>query len=118
MSELLASAVRCMQAGQLDEAERLCRSILATSPKDVPSLHLLGFIAFRSGRPHDAIDLIGQAIALDKRNPDCHYNIGLALLAASRFREAVRHFERAAALAPRYADGIAKLVNLSFVQGN
>src|SRR5436190_19323299 len=118
MNPLFASAVQCMQAVQLSEAERLCRDILATAPNDVASLHLLGFVAYKSGRPADAIDLIGQAIALDETNPDCHFNIGLALLAAGRLPEAVTHFARATALKHDYAASVSNLVNLTYTYAN
>src|SRR5262245_56468035 len=118
MNQLFASAVQCMQTGQLAEAERLCREILATAPDDVASIHLLGFVAYKAGRPNDAIDLIGRAIALDETNPDCHFNIGLALLAAGRVPEAVTHFNRATALKPDYATAVANLVNLTYTHAN
>src|SRR5262245_23227767 len=101
MSELFASAVKRMQAGQLAEAERLCRVILAGEPNDAATIHLLGFVAYKSGRPAVAIDLIGRAVALDEKNSDCHFNLGLALLAVGRFPEAVTHFARAKALKPK-----------------
>jgi Flp pilus assembly protein TadD/SAM-dependent methyltransferase len=118
MDARFASAVECMQAGRLDEAERLCREILAAAPNDAASIHLLGFVAYRAGRPHDAIDLIGRALALDERNPDCHFNLGLALLAAGRLAEAATHFDRASALRPDYAAGVANLVNAAYAQAN
>src|SRR5262245_62096785 len=118
MDPRFASAVRCMQAGQLGEAERLCRAILAGAPNDAPSIHLLGFIAHKAGRHREAIELIGKAIALDETNADCHFNIGLALMAAGRLEEASTHLDRAVALKPDYAAGVANLVNHLYAQGN
>src|ERR1700678_6494 len=118
MNGLFASAVTCMQAGQFAEAERLCGIILSTEPDHVASIHLLGFIAYKSGRPEVAIDLIRRAIALDDKNPDCHFNIGLALLAAGRLPEAVSHFARATALKADYAAGVSKLANLTYTHAN
>jgi tetratricopeptide (TPR) repeat protein/SAM-dependent methyltransferase len=118
MDPRFASAVQCMQAGQLAEAERLCRAILAASPNDAPTIHLLGFIAHKAGRHQEAIDLIGNAIALDENNADCHFNIGLALMAAGRLNDAATHFGRAVALKPDYAAGVANLVDHVNAQGN
>jgi tetratricopeptide (TPR) repeat protein/SAM-dependent methyltransferase len=118
MDARFASAVKCMQAGQLAEAERLCGAILAAAPNDVPAIHLLGFVAYKAGRPQEAIDLIGKAIALDETNADCHFNIGLALLAAGRVAEASGHFARATALKPAYATGVDDLVNLVYGRAN
>ena len=63
-----------------------------------PSIHLLGFVAYRAGRPQEAVDLIGKAIALDEKNPDCHFNIGLALLAAGRLAIQQERFPRGPAM--------------------
>src|SRR5882672_4092640 len=118
MNELFASAVKCMQTGQLAEAERLCRRVLATEPNDVAATHLLGFIAYKSGRLQEAIDLIGRALARDETNPDCHFNIGLALLAVGRLKEAATHFSRAVALRPDYAAGVSNVVTLIYNNAN
>jgi Flp pilus assembly protein TadD/SAM-dependent methyltransferase len=107
-----------MQAGELAEAEGLCRTILSTEPNDVPSIHLLGFIAYKAGRFDAAIALIEQAIGLDARNPDCHFNIGLALIAAGRLPEAVTHFDQAVALKPDYSAAVGNLVNLAYTTAN
>jgi Flp pilus assembly protein TadD/SAM-dependent methyltransferase len=118
MNPLFASAVQRMQAGELAEAERLCRTILSTEPNDAASIHLLGFIAYKAGRFDTAIELIEQAIALDGNNPDCHFNIGLALLAAGRLRDAVTHFNRATELKPDYSAAVSNLVNLAYTTAN
>jgi tetratricopeptide (TPR) repeat protein len=118
MNALFASAVKCMQAGQLAEAERLCGVILAGEPNHAATLHLLGFVAYKSGRLSAAIDLIARAIALDNKNPDCHFNMGLVLLAAGRLPEAVTHFARAKALKPKYAAEVSRLVNFAYAHAN
>jgi Flp pilus assembly protein TadD/SAM-dependent methyltransferase len=118
MNELFASAVKCMQAGQLAEAERLCRAILSGEPNDAATINLLGFVAYKSGRPAVAIDLIGRALALDDKSPDCHFNMGLALLAVGRLPEAVTHFARAKALKPKYAAEVSRLVKFTYAHAN
>jgi tetratricopeptide (TPR) repeat protein/SAM-dependent methyltransferase len=118
MNGLFASAVKCMQAGQLAEAERLCRAILSVEPNDAATINLLGFLAYKSGRPAVAIDLIGRALALDDKSPDCHFNMGLALLAVGRLPEAVTHFARAKALKPKYAAEVSRLVNFTCAHAN
>jgi tetratricopeptide (TPR) repeat protein/SAM-dependent methyltransferase len=118
MKGLFATAVKCMQAGQLTEAERLCRAILSLEPNDAATVDLLGIVAYRSGRPAEAIDLLGRALALDDKSPDCHFNMGLALLAAARLPEAKTHFARAKALKPKYAAELSKLVNFTYAHAN
>ena len=82
------NAVTLHQAGRLSEAEGIYRNILAIDPKHVDSMHLLGVIALQVGRNDIAVDLIGKAIAANKRNADFHNNIGVALRALGRLDEA------------------------------
>jgi tetratricopeptide (TPR) repeat protein/SAM-dependent methyltransferase len=98
------SAVTLHQAGRLSEAEGLYRNILAIDPKHIDSLHLLGVIALQVGRNEIAIDLIGQAIAANKRSPEFRNNMGVALRELGRRDEAVEHFKQAVKLKPDYAD--------------
>ena len=77
--EAFAEALRRHQDGDLVGAERLYRHVLASAPHHADSLHLLGAIAQQSGRFALAIDLIGQAIALNPQPALYHCNLGLAL---------------------------------------
>src|SRR5215813_3111596 len=61
----LADALRHHQAGRLNEAERLYRQNLALDPRHADSLHLLGMVAYQSGRHDVAAELIGQAIGVN-----------------------------------------------------
>jgi tetratricopeptide (TPR) repeat protein/2-polyprenyl-3-methyl-5-hydroxy-6-metoxy-1,4-benzoquinol methylase len=103
-ADLLATALRYHQAGQLAEAEGLYRKILAIDGHHIDSLHLLGLIAHQVGRNDMAVDLIGKAIALNDRNPAFHNNIALAFDALGRAENAVVHYERAIILKPNYVE--------------
>lgn len=45
LAQALEKAAACRQAGQLDEAERLCRAILQARPEDAAANHQLGLLA-------------------------------------------------------------------------
>ena len=94
------------QAGRLDEAEAAYRQILAVDPNHVDSLHLLGTIAIRRGRPELAIELIGKAIGLRAARPvaEFHNNIAAAFRALGQTEAALAHCRRAVALKPDYLD--------------
>ncbi len=77
--EALALAVRHHQAGELSQAEKFCQQILDVNPSHADALHLLGVIAFRVGKPPEAIDLIGRAIAVKPQAAEFHSNLGVAL---------------------------------------
>ncbi|MGD0108818.1 MAG: tetratricopeptide repeat protein, partial [Rhodopila sp.] len=63
MAELFAIAARQERNGNLTEAERLLRYILAVAPEQPDALHLAGIVAFRLGRPDEALAKMEQAIA-------------------------------------------------------
>ncbi|HXR88499.1 MAG TPA: tetratricopeptide repeat protein, partial [Stellaceae bacterium] len=110
-------ALRLHQAGQSAEAERLYRQILARDPRHADSLHLLGVLAYQRGQHRDAIDLIGQAIAINGAVPFFHNNRGLAHVALGRIEEAAVHYERALALKADYVEALSNLGNLRLMQG-
>jgi tetratricopeptide (TPR) repeat protein/2-polyprenyl-3-methyl-5-hydroxy-6-metoxy-1,4-benzoquinol methylase len=110
-TQLFKSAIRHHQAGQLADAERIYRQILAANPSHFGSLHLLGILAHQVGRHDAAIDLFGRAIACNDRVPECHYNMGLALAAAGRMQEAAAEFATAIALKDDYAEAHMNLGN-------
>ncbi len=87
--EMLAEAARLHGEGELTEAERLYRRVLALDPDQVEALHLLGAIAAQSGRLDYAVELIGQAIAVGGEVPAFHYTLARAFEAEGRAAEAL-----------------------------
>ena len=58
------TAVKHFQLGELEQAERVCRQLLAGEPELRDALHLLGMIANRAGRQQEATQLLRRAAAL------------------------------------------------------
>ena len=112
-----ALAIRHHQAGQLTEAERLYRDVLAADPKHLGALQYLGIIGLQSGRPALAVESIGKALALNDAMPEYHYHLGYALYQLHRLDDAVAHYQRAIALTPNYADAHLHLGNVLSEQG-
>ena len=112
-----AEALRVHQSGQFAEAERLYRQILTHDPRHADSLHLLGVLAYQRGEPQNAIDLIGQAIAVTDAVPFFHNNRGLAFAALGRIDDASAHYERALTLKSDYVEALSNLGNLRLMQG-
>ena len=110
-ADALAAAVRHHQAGQLAEADRLYRKVLAAEPQNLHALHLRGALAHAAGRNEEAVELIGRALALNEQVPDLHYNVALALWALGRHAQAVAHWRRAVALNPDFAAARLNLGN-------
>ena len=80
---LFAAALTHFRAGRIDEAERACRDVLTFDRNHAHALHLLGLIAYQSGRHDTALELIGRAFALDRRNADCAFNMAQVLRAVA-----------------------------------
>jgi tetratricopeptide (TPR) repeat protein/SAM-dependent methyltransferase len=117
VAAVFAQAVRHHQAGELRDAERLYRDILARDPNHTKSLNFLGLIAHQLGRNDAALELIGKAIALDARMAEAHYNLALVLQAVGRNADMLAHYERAVEIRPDFAAAIMNLGNAYKEQG-
>ena len=93
-------ALRHRQAGQLQQAEQLCRQILARQPGHAEALLLLGGMAYQGGRNDLAVELLRQVIALDPRHFEAHNNLGVALRDQGQLDEAIAVCRQAIALKP------------------
>jgi tetratricopeptide (TPR) repeat protein len=92
-------AIRQYEAGQVQQAETICRQLLARDPNHADALHLLGLIAHRVNHP-DAATLIRRTIALQPTNGLAYGNLGLVLLAQSQWDGALECFKQSLALQP------------------
>ncbi len=117
IAELFAAAVARHQAGALAEAERQYRQILTLMPGHADSLHNLGLLALQNGNAPAAVELIGNAIAVNDRAAEYHYNIALALRALNRLDDVAAHLERAIAIRSNYALAHLNLGNVRQAQG-
>ena len=84
--------------GFLPEAESLYLEVLKHSPRQADAKNLLGVLCAQRGDPASALAWIGEAIAIDPRNPAYRFNYGKTLLQLKRPREACQALERATAL--------------------
>ena len=90
--------------GDLVEAERLCRLILAAQPDYFDALHLLGVIAVNTGRASEGVELLARAVARNPEQPQAHNNLGAALAETKNPEAALESYARALSLDPGYAD--------------
>lgn len=102
LQSLLQAAITHHRAGRLNEAENLYRQARVGAPKHFDVLHLSGLVAYQQGRMSDAVDLLGRAHALNRREPVCEMRLGLALLAAGRAAEGEAHLRQVVKQNPGY----------------
>ena len=90
-----------------------CRQPFGRAADTTEVLHLLGVVAIQAGRPHEAVGLIAQAIALHPDRAAYFCNLGEAHRALGELAEALACQRQALALDPTLA---AAHNNLGLVQ--
>jgi len=113
--EAVEAAAELCRAGRLDEAERLCRGVLAGDPLNARAVNLLGAIAHRGGDLAGAAERFAEAARFDPGLAAAHANLASALLALGRPEEAAASFERALAVEP---DALDTRLALGTTQGD
>jgi len=98
--QALNLALSQQHAGQFAAAEATCRRILAAQPQHPEALYRLGLIALAAGRPEQAAEAIGSAVALRADEPDWHSNLAVVLRRCGKTEEAVVSLRLALALRP------------------
>jgi predicted O-linked N-acetylglucosamine transferase (SPINDLY family)/glycosyltransferase involved in cell wall biosynthesis len=101
---LLQKATAHHQAGQLPQAEALCRQILKHSPLHPGALHLLGGIAFQAGHYAKALRLFDRAIQVNPDDAGAFFNRGNALYVLRQYHAAVESYDKTILLKPDFAE--------------
>jgi protein O-GlcNAc transferase len=114
-AELLNTAVAAHQAGQLPEAERLYRQVLATQPGNNHALFLLAILALQLGRRDESIELTRRAIAVAPDVPDYHAHLAPLLLAIEDYPSAIDAYQHLLRLRPSAVEANANLGGALFL---
>lgn len=113
----LAQGFQLQQAGRTQDAECLYRKVLGAQPDHPDALRLLGVLRLQGHEFDEAVTLLQRAIDAGGIGATIHSNLGSALHAAGRNREAVLAFRRAAYLEPMNALTQNNLANALKAQG-
>ena len=111
IQKLFDLAARQHRAGQLREAERAYRQVLAAHPAHADALHMLGVVNAQLGNYDSAATLIRRAMELNPTNASYHANLGNVLQENGQLDDAVAAYGRAIALAPNLAEVYNNLAN-------
>ncbi|MBU6470623.1 MAG: sulfotransferase [Gammaproteobacteria bacterium] len=90
----IAQAVFHQQRGAYADAERLLRAVLASDPHQPDALHYLGLLAYQTGRPEQAVELMQRSITEAPGNAAFYYNLAGVLQKLDRGQEAVPFYQR------------------------
>ncbi len=97
--ESLQLAIAHQQAGRWQEAEAICRQVLQAEPEHADALHLLGLLAYRTGRHDVAIACVSRAAELQPGRAALQANLGDIFRGAGNLAEAAECYRRGLALA-------------------
>ena len=102
LAGVLAGAAQSLNAGKLDEAERLYRVALERHPGLFDALHALGIIAAQRRNYADADTLLQQALAIEPTAVDALANRANVQNALGLFAAALANAEAALRIDPRH----------------
>ena len=95
---MVSRAMALQQGGELDEAERLYKSVLAMNPDHFEALHFFGLLEAQRERYVEADGLIRQSLAINSGVADAFANHARVLNALKRSEEALAACDKALAL--------------------
>src|ERR1700749_3206404 len=86
-----------LEAGRIDTAERLFRSVLQSEPGNAEANHALGTLAVRQGKPKSALAFLTAALQADPQRGQHWLSFAEALLMAGQAGDARAILEHAVA---------------------
>jgi protein O-GlcNAc transferase len=110
--QMLAAAVRLLQAGRFPDARVAYRQLLAADPENVLALHHLAVIEYQLGQSETALRLLTQCLGLKPDYAAAHSDRAVFLMQSGREDEAIEACERAIACDPRLAAAHSNLGDL------
>lgn len=117
MAKLIDAAKAAHGAGNGEEAVRLCRKVLTSSPKDGAALELMGTALFEMGRWREAAEALQKAIGRAGEAAPLHSMAGIANLRLQQVEKAVKHFDRAVEACRDRTDELDAMGRLLYEQG-
>ena len=98
--DLIAKAAALHQAGELEEAAKIYREVLALSPQNFDATHLLGVVALQQGKYDAAQRIINAALIMRPNDAAAMSNLGISYLRDGQLAPALQWFEIVVKLQP------------------
>ena len=93
-------AARMIDAGQLDEAELICRNLGKKGSGSAMTFHLLGVIALRKNQPGRAAEMLRRSIRRNPADPQVNLRLGMALYTQGDYEGAIESYRKTLELNP------------------
>lgn len=104
MANLLAEAVKLLQANQAKKAEELLTPYYPANVNNANFLHYYGLAASNSGDYASGIERLKKAIALKPNVAEFHHNVAAVYRLVGDFKLSEQHYLTALELKPDYAE--------------
>lgn len=117
IAEAMTLASGHMQAGRLDQAEEMFRTILAKQPENPYALNYLGVILTQRGQAHEGAGLMRRSVTNNPPVAHLYTNLAGALLSIRDIAGAEAASRSALQLEPNLAQGRLDLGNALWGQG-
>jgi len=101
LKELYDHALKTLRAGDVEEADLICRRALPKYGRDPNVLCLMGEICLRQRRPQEARNLYAEVLSRHPGFPRALEGMGLALLADRKAADASEYLVKAVAEVPK-----------------
>ena len=102
IAETLQQAIEFQQNGRLDEAQKLCQSLLQIHPNHPSALYLMGTIAYQSCQYSRAREMLEKAVSIQSDVPQYYNTLGLIFEALGELDHAVGNYSQAVSLKHDY----------------
>jgi len=105
-------AVRSINSGNIEEAERLCIRFLEKNPHSFDAHQLMGSVCLHKELFIKALDFFDKALEINNTVPLVWSNRSLALMGAGKFDDAIHSVNQAITLDARFADALINKANI------
>lgn len=108
-SQVMQQAIQLQEHGELAQAEHIILRLLESEPTHAHAWHLLGIIAYQTGKITRAIQCIEQAIVYNPQVAVFHSNLGEMYRITKALTLSIQYGQQAVALDPHAATGWSNL---------
>ena len=95
-------AARLLRAGEVDDAESICRHLLKRDKRHVDAIQLRGSIALKRRDYVEALKHYQRCLAIRPNEPRFHFLVGKVFALDGRHRDALKKLDKSLALKPGY----------------